>query len=198
MIHEVVVLKRSDGGSFHDVSIDSDPDRAHIPFIQDYPGDGRDAALYRVCSRNADGNDACQLGPDFYVTFAHDPCATGGGGAGGGGVSGRQCGPTGHCGADPIRMNRQNRPARPRPTAARGHARTRRALQPPRPQPRPAPPDATLDRGVGAPARDVGLAGRAERIACPTLVCSAERDEIGVTARKLFDALTCEKEFARW
>jgi hypothetical protein len=102
MIHEVVVLKRSDGGSFHDVSIDLDPDRAHIPFIQDYPGDGRDAALYRVCSRNADGNDACQLGPDFYVTFAHDPCATGGGGAGGGGVSGRQCGPTGHCG--PIRF----------------------------------------------------------------------------------------------
>lgn len=39
------------------------------------------------------------------------------------------------------------------------------------------------------------LRGRAERIACPTLVCSAENDEIGVTARRLFDALTCRKEF---
>ena len=46
--------------------------------------------------------------------------------------------------------------------------------------------------------RDYTLAGRAERIACPTLVCSAERDEIGVTAQKLFDALTCEKELARF
>ncbi len=42
---------------------------------------------------------------------------------------------------------------------------------------------------------DYSLRGRAERITCPTLVCSAEKDEIGVTARKLFDALTCEKEF---
>ena len=43
---------------------------------------------------------------------------------------------------------------------------------------------------------DYTLEGRAERIACPTLVCSAERDEIGVTARRLFDALSCQKEFA--
>src|SRR5262249_32736788 len=43
---------------------------------------------------------------------------------------------------------------------------------------------------------DYTLGGRAERIACPTLVCSAEQDEIGVTARKLFDVLTCQKEFA--
>jgi len=40
------------------------------------------------------------------------------------------------------------------------------------------------------------LAGRAGEIACPTMVCAAEGDEIGVTARALFDALTCEKRFA--
>ena len=39
------------------------------------------------------------------------------------------------------------------------------------------------------------LHGRVERIRCPTLVCSAENDEIGVTARKLFHMLTCEKAF---
>ena len=32
------------------------------------------------------------------------------------------------------------------------------------------------------------LEGRAEQIRCPTLVCSAELDVIGVTARRLFDA----------
>ena len=39
------------------------------------------------------------------------------------------------------------------------------------------------------------LEGRAEQIRCPTLVCSAENDEIGVTARRLFDTLTCRKSF---
>jgi pimeloyl-ACP methyl ester carboxylesterase len=39
------------------------------------------------------------------------------------------------------------------------------------------------------------LKGRAEHIRCPTLVCSAENDEIGVTARTLYDALSCEKAF---
>jgi hypothetical protein len=42
---------------------------------------------------------------------------------------------------------------------------------------------------------DYTLDGRVERIRCPTLVCSAENDEIGVTARKLYDRLTCEKSF---
>jgi len=39
------------------------------------------------------------------------------------------------------------------------------------------------------------LEGRAERIRCPTLICCAERDEIGVTARVLYERLTCEKAF---
>jgi pimeloyl-ACP methyl ester carboxylesterase len=39
------------------------------------------------------------------------------------------------------------------------------------------------------------LEGRAERIRCPTLVCSAENDEIGVTAAKLYKVITCEKQF---
>lgn len=43
--------------------------------------------------------------------------------------------------------------------------------------------------------RDYTLAGRVGRIRCPTLICSAENDEIGITARKLHDALTCEKAF---
>lgn len=103
MVNEVVALKRSDGGIFHDVSIDSDPSRAHIPFIHDYPADGRNAAVYRVCSRNPDGNDACQLGPDFAVTFDHSSCSTGGGGAGGG-VTGRQCGQVGQPKCGPIRF----------------------------------------------------------------------------------------------
>jgi pimeloyl-ACP methyl ester carboxylesterase len=42
---------------------------------------------------------------------------------------------------------------------------------------------------------DYTLEGRAANIRCPTLICSAENDEIGVTARKLHDALTCEKAF---
>jgi hypothetical protein len=41
--------------------------------------------------------------------------------------------------------------------------------------------------------RDYSLEGRVGQIRCPTLVCSAENDEIGVTAQKLYDDLTCEK-----
>jgi len=40
-----------------------------------------------------------------------------------------------------------------------------------------------------------GMDGRAENIRCPTLICCAENDDIGVTAHKLYDALTCEKSF---
>lgn len=43
--------------------------------------------------------------------------------------------------------------------------------------------------------QDYTLAGRAGHIPYPTLVCCAENDDIGVTARKLHDALTCEKAF---
>jgi len=43
--------------------------------------------------------------------------------------------------------------------------------------------------------REYSLEGRAGQIRCPTLICSAENDEIGVTARKLYDALTCEKDY---
>jgi pimeloyl-ACP methyl ester carboxylesterase len=39
------------------------------------------------------------------------------------------------------------------------------------------------------------LAGRVDQIRCPTLVCSAENDDIGVTARKLHNALTGDKAF---
>jgi pimeloyl-ACP methyl ester carboxylesterase len=39
------------------------------------------------------------------------------------------------------------------------------------------------------------LAGRVERIECPTLVCFAEDDEIASSARKIYDGLTCEKQF---
>jgi pimeloyl-ACP methyl ester carboxylesterase len=42
---------------------------------------------------------------------------------------------------------------------------------------------------------EYSLEGRAGHIHCPTLVCSAENDDIGVTARRLYDALTCTKEF---
>jgi pimeloyl-ACP methyl ester carboxylesterase len=44
-------------------------------------------------------------------------------------------------------------------------------------------------------AAEYSLAGRVERIQCPTLVCFAEDDEIAVSARKAYDALICEKEF---
>jgi Alpha/beta hydrolase family len=36
---------------------------------------------------------------------------------------------------------------------------------------------------------------RPETIRCPTVICSAENDEIGVTARDLYDRLTCNKTF---
>jgi pimeloyl-ACP methyl ester carboxylesterase len=39
------------------------------------------------------------------------------------------------------------------------------------------------------------LEDRADRIRCPTLVCSAEDDEIGVTARALYDGLAGPKAF---
>ena len=42
---------------------------------------------------------------------------------------------------------------------------------------------------------EYSLAGRAERIRCPTLVSYAEDDDIAASARKIYDALTCEKEF---
>jgi pimeloyl-ACP methyl ester carboxylesterase len=42
---------------------------------------------------------------------------------------------------------------------------------------------------------DYTLDGRVDRIRCPTLVCAAENDDIGVTARQLHDALTCDKSF---
>jgi len=43
--------------------------------------------------------------------------------------------------------------------------------------------------------REYTLEGRADKIRCPTLVCSAENDETGATARKLYAALSCEKDF---
>jgi hypothetical protein len=43
--------------------------------------------------------------------------------------------------------------------------------------------------------RDYSLKGRAETIACPTFVCSAETDDISASAPQLFDALTAEKEY---
>jgi pimeloyl-ACP methyl ester carboxylesterase len=39
------------------------------------------------------------------------------------------------------------------------------------------------------------LAGRVQQIRCPTLICSAEEDQIGVTAKKLYELLTCPKAF---
>jgi alpha-beta hydrolase superfamily lysophospholipase len=46
--------------------------------------------------------------------------------------------------------------------------------------------------------REYSLAGRAERISCPTWVCSAEGDEISESAPQLVAALTCEKEYVRF
>jgi len=40
------------------------------------------------------------------------------------------------------------------------------------------------------------LEGRVDRIRCPTLICAAEGDDIGVTAHQLYDALSCDKAFA--
>jgi pimeloyl-ACP methyl ester carboxylesterase len=42
------------------------------------------------------------------------------------------------------------------------------------------------------------MEGRAERIACPTFIASAEGDAIGFTASKLYDRLTCPKTFQRF
>lgn len=39
------------------------------------------------------------------------------------------------------------------------------------------------------------LEGRLDRIACPTLVCAAERDLLSATAQSLYDALRCPKAF---
>ena len=46
--------------------------------------------------------------------------------------------------------------------------------------------------------QDYSLEGLAGRIRCPTLICSAENDDIGVTADKLYAALTCEKSRLRF
>jgi len=43
--------------------------------------------------------------------------------------------------------------------------------------------------------QDYSLEGRADRIRCPALICRAENDHIGVTARMLHDALRCERAF---
>jgi pimeloyl-ACP methyl ester carboxylesterase len=43
--------------------------------------------------------------------------------------------------------------------------------------------------------REYSLEGLAQKIACPTLVCTAENDDIAAFAKVLFDALTCEKAF---
>jgi pimeloyl-ACP methyl ester carboxylesterase len=41
--------------------------------------------------------------------------------------------------------------------------------------------------------KEYSLAACADRIRCPTLICRADEDEIGVTAKRLYDALSCEK-----
>jgi pimeloyl-ACP methyl ester carboxylesterase len=43
--------------------------------------------------------------------------------------------------------------------------------------------------------REYSVEGRAQKITCQTLVCSAENDDIAAAARVLFNALTCEKQF---
>lgn len=43
--------------------------------------------------------------------------------------------------------------------------------------------------------KDYTLAGRAERIGCPTWVCNAEGDAISASAPQLVEALTCEVRF---
>jgi pimeloyl-ACP methyl ester carboxylesterase len=43
--------------------------------------------------------------------------------------------------------------------------------------------------------REYTLEGLTPKIACPTLVCAAENDDIAAYAKVLFDALTCEKKF---
>lgn len=46
--------------------------------------------------------------------------------------------------------------------------------------------------------REFTLAGRAERIRCPTWVCSAEGDDVGASAPRLVQALTCEKTYVEF
>jgi len=46
--------------------------------------------------------------------------------------------------------------------------------------------------------QDYSLEGLAGLIRCPILICSAENDDIGVTADKLYAALTCEKARLRF
>jgi len=46
--------------------------------------------------------------------------------------------------------------------------------------------------------RQFSLAGHASRITCPTLVCSAEGDDISASAAELVAALTCPKEHMRF
>jgi pimeloyl-ACP methyl ester carboxylesterase len=57
-----------------------------------------------------------------------------------------------------------------------------------------------LVHGVGHPLAYLRLTAlyyveKPEAIRCPTLICAAENDEIGVTARDLYDALVCPKTF---
>ncbi|MGK2933179.1 MAG: alpha/beta hydrolase family protein [Solirubrobacterales bacterium] len=49
-------------------------------------------------------------------------------------------------------------------------------------------------RGYLADCERYTLDGRVEQIQCPTLVTVAENDPIAANARRVFDALTCEKE----
>ena len=44
-------------------------------------------------------------------------------------------------------------------------------------------------------AASYSLAGREAMIRCPVLICHAEADDLAVTARQVYDLLTCEKEF---
>jgi pimeloyl-ACP methyl ester carboxylesterase len=43
--------------------------------------------------------------------------------------------------------------------------------------------------------RDFTMEGYAEHIRCPTLVCFADHDEVAAYAQRLYDALTCPKDF---
>jgi hypothetical protein len=42
------------------------------------------------------------------------------------------------------------------------------------------------------------LTGIEDRISCPTIVCSAEGDDLSADAGKLYDALTCPKRYYRF
>jgi pimeloyl-ACP methyl ester carboxylesterase len=47
-------------------------------------------------------------------------------------------------------------------------------------------------------AADYSLKGRESLIRCPTFVCSAQNDDLSVNAPKLYEALTCPKEYVRF